>query len=108
MGQFIKDLTNLTFTGTSTVSNAIVNTDDCDGISVFWSSSTGTTFTVQVSLDPTSTSAFGALQSGGSDISITAGEVVVVSPTPFRQLRLLATGTSTGSLFTAAGTFHTF
>ena len=106
MGQHVKDFTELTWTGTSTVSNAITYVDDCDGLAVFWSSSTGTTMTLQASLDPTSTSAFGTIQSGGADVSITAGETVIVSPVPFRQFRLLATGTSTGSLFKVAGTFR--
>lgn len=105
MSQNVKDFPSLTFTGTSTVSNAIAGMDDCEGISIFWSSSTGTTMTVQVALDPTSTSAFGILQSGGADVTITAGETVVVSPCPFRQIRLLATAASTGSLFTVAGQF---
>ena len=106
MGQHVKDFPSLTWTGTSTVSNAITSVDDCDGLAVFWSSSTGTTMTLQASLDPTSTSAFGTIQSGGADVSITAGETVIVSPVPFRQFRLLATGTSTGSLFKVAGTFR--
>lgn len=105
MSQNVKDFPNLTFTGTSTVSNAIAGMDDCEGLSIFWSSSTGTTMTVQIALDPTSTSAFGILQSGGADVTITAGETVVVSPCPFRQMRLLATAASTGSLFTVAGQF---
>lgn len=105
MGRYTKDFTDLTWTGTSTVSNAIAGVDDCDGLSVYWSSSTGTTMTIQASIDPTSTSAFGNIQSAGADVTITAGETVVISPIPFLQLRLLATAASTGSLFRVLGTF---
>mgnify|MGYP001567411178 CR=1 FL=1 len=103
MGFHVKDLPDLTFTGTSTVSNAIGNLEDCEGLMVYWSSSTGTTMTFQVSPDATSTATFGILQSGGADVTITAAESVVVSPIPFRQLRLLATAASTGSLFRVSG-----
>lgn len=106
MGQYLKDFPNLTFTGTSTVSNAVGLTEDLDGIAIYYSSSTGTTFTVQVALNASATSGFGDLQSAGSDITITASEIITISPISFRQLRLLATGTSTGTLLTAVGTFH--
>lgn len=105
MGVYVKSLPDFTFTGSSTVSNAIGGFEDCEGLNVYWSSSTGTTMTLQVSPDATSTATFGILQSGGADVTITAAESVIISPIPFRQLRLLATATSTGSLFRNTGTF---
>lgn len=104
MGQYIKNLTAFTFTGTSTTSNAIGDFDDCRSVSISIITTTGTTFTVQVEPTPTGTD-FMDLQSGGADVTVTASEGLVIEPVPFRQMRLLATAASTGTDAQSRGIF---
>lgn len=71
-------------------SNVLSNLDDCWAIGLTAPATLSGTITVEV--EPTSTGiAFVTLQSGGLDVSIAASKAIVLSPFPFRQLRLVST-----------------
>ena len=93
------------FTFSASESNFVRYVESCEALSVFASSSSGV-FTVQVSpIDSTSTGTgdWQDLQSAGSDVTITAPNVLAVSPLPFRRMRLLSTFGSTGSTGVVTG-----
>ena len=105
MGIYTKRLPNMTFTGASTTSNAITLFDDCRGLGIYITSASGAiTHTVQVE-PSTGGSAWVDLQSGAADVTLTTSECLVIEPAPFRQLRLLGTGTSTGTTAQVVGQF---
>ena len=102
MGYYVKDLTPITFT-TST-SNVLVPAElgDLEGLTIFANASSGV-FTVQIA--PTSDGTFADLQSAGADVTITAPNALVISPVPFRALRLAATYTTSSAVsFPVQGT----
>lgn len=103
MGYYPKDIGLFTFSASE--SNYLQYVDDCEGITIFATTSSGV-FTVQVSnVDTTSTGAgtFVDLQSAGSDVTLTAVNAAVISPCPFRRIRLLSTFGSTGSTGAVTG-----
>lgn len=104
MGQHIKRFPSLSFTGTSTTSNAIVGFNDCRslGLAFIDSSAVGVSQTIQVEMT-TGGSDWVDLQSGLADVTMTASEGLVIEPLPFQQIRLLATGSSTGTSVTVSG-----
>lgn len=62
--------------------------DDAYALTIY-SPSTFTSTTINVSICPTDTgSNFTVLQSGGVDITLTGGRALVLSPAPFKQLRI--------------------
>ena len=94
-----------TFTFSASESNFLRYVDDCEGLTIFASTSSGV-FTVQVSdVDSTSTAggSFVDLQSAGADVTVTGVNAVVISPVPFRRVRLLSTFGSTGSTGAVTG-----
>lgn len=106
MGQYTKKLPDIVYSGSSTDSPGITGFDDCDGITVFKTLTSTATHTVQVSNTTESTATFYDLQSAGSDITLAnSRDAVVISPVPFRQLRLTTSHNSTG-VFPVIGTFH--
>lgn len=82
-------LPNMTATSGGTTTNAVGNLDDAWGLTVF-SPGTLTSTGVTVQVEPTSTGTnFVVLQSGGSDVQFIAGRATVISPVPFKQVRLV-------------------
>lgn len=78
---------------TSGVSNAVGLLDDAYGLTVYLTT-TFTSTSVRVEVEPTDTgTSFVILQSGGTDVILSSGTATVISPVPFRQLRL-ATNTN--------------
>ena len=74
-------------TGVST-SNAIADFDDAYGLTVY-SPATVTATGVNVEVCPSSSGTdFVALQSGGSDVVLPASRATVISPVPFKQMRI--------------------
>ena len=103
MGYHPKDIGIFTFAASE--SNFLRYVDDCEGLTIYASASSGV-FTVQVSnVDTTSTAtgSFVDLQSAGSDVTLTAINAAVISPCPFRRIRLLSTFGSTGSTGAVTG-----
>ena len=92
MALSIASLPSLVVT-TSGSSNAVGLIDDAYGITLYVTTTfTSTSVTVQVEPTDTGTN-FVILQSGGSNVVITSGTATVISPVPFRQIRL-ATNTN--------------
>lgn len=89
MPLIVTGLPNLLATSGGTTTNAVGNLDDAWGLTVY-SPGTLTSTGVAVQVEPTSTGTnFVALQSGGVDVTFPAGKATVISPVPFRQLRLV-------------------
>lgn len=102
MGDYVKDLPTITFSSGATNSPAVGGFDDCLGLLLFNSSNSTGTVTVQV--EPTDTgTAFKDLQSGGSDVTMTASEAASVSPVSFRQLRVRGTTVNANHSVTVTG-----
>ena len=91
MGYYTKDLSVFTFA--SSVSNILSGMDDCEGVTIYANTSSGV-FTVQIAESTGGT--FVDLQSAAVDVTVTAPNAVVISPVPFRQMRLASTYGSTG------------
>lgn len=82
-------LPTMTATSGGTTTNAVGNLDDAWGLTVGTPGTlTSTGVTVQIELTSTGTN-FITLQSGGADISMVAGRGTVISPVPFKQIRLV-------------------
>lgn len=96
MAQYTKQFPTLKITTSN--SNAIAGLEDLDGLAIFCTTSSGV-FTVQVAASTDGTD-FADLQSAGADVTITAPNVLTISPIAFRQLRLASTQGSTGSAST--------
>jgi len=78
--------------GTST-SGVIVAFDDAWGLTIY-SPATMTASQAFVEVEPTSTgTTFVTLQSGGVDVTLPAGKATVISPVPFKQMRVTSTAT---------------
>ena len=92
MASYETDLGAFTFATSNSNALAVSNVA---ALAIFCSSSSGV-FTVQVEQSSTGT-VFLDLQSAGSDVTITAPNVLVINPSPFRQVRLASTYGSTGS-----------
>jgi hypothetical protein len=73
-----------------TTSNAIGLFDDAWAISIYSPATTFTSTYVTIQVEPTSTGTdFVTLQSGGSDITLSSGKAMVLSPLPFMQMRIV-------------------
>lgn len=78
----------MTIPSGGSTSNAIGNFDDAWGLTIY-SPVTVTATAFGVEVEPTSTGTnFVALQSGGSDVTLPAARATVISPVPFRQMRI--------------------
>lgn len=79
----------MTVSSGGTVTNAIRQFDDAWAVSIYSPNSTFTSTSALVSVEPTDTGvSFVPLQSGGVDVTLTSGRAMVMSPVPFRQLRV--------------------
>jgi hypothetical protein len=77
-------------TAGGTTSNAIGIFDDAWAISIYSPATTFTSTYVTIQVEPTSTGTdFVTLQSGGSDVTLSSGAAMVISPLPFMQLRIV-------------------
>ena len=95
----VNSLPSLIFSTASTTSNAVGILDDAVSLGIFSPATLTGTITVQV--EPSSTgTAFVALQSGGTDVTLPASKATIISPVSFRQIRLI-----TGTTEAAARTF---
>lgn len=104
MGQHIKVFPNMTFTGASTTSNAITGFNDCRSLGFAFIDSSAVTVTHTIQVEPsTGGSDWVDLQSAGADVTFTSSEGLVVEPFPFQQVRLLGTGSSTGTTVQVRG-----
>jgi hypothetical protein len=73
-----------------TTSNAIGFFDDAWAISIYSPTTTFTSTYVTIQVEPTSTGTdFVTLQSGGSDVTLSSGKAMVLSPLPFMQMRIV-------------------
>lgn len=96
MPLIVRGLPSMTLTADST-SNAVGLIDDAWGLTIAAPASlTASQVTVKVELTTTGTS-FVTLQSGGTDVTLTAGTATVISPVPFRQIRISSTATETAT-----------
>lgn len=78
----------MTIPSGGSTSNAIVDFDDAWGLTIYSPGTvTATQFTVEVEPSSSGTS-FVTLQSGGSDVTIPASKATVISPVPFKQMRI--------------------
>jgi len=79
----------MTVSSGGTVTNAIRQFDDAWALSIYSPASTFTSTAVSISVEPTDTgTAFIVLQSGGVDVVLTSGRAMVMSPVPFKQMRV--------------------
>ena len=81
----------------ATASNPVGAIDDAWGLTVVSPPSlTASQVSVQVELTDTGTN-FVTLQSGGTDVVLVANKATVISPVPFRQIKIVSTTAETGS-----------
>ena len=95
-------LGNMVTTAGGTASNAIPLTDDGWAVSIFSTAASFTSTSVTVEVEWTSTGTnFVTLQSGGSNVLMNPATAMVISPTPFFQIRMAHSGAEA-----AERTFH--
>lgn len=105
MSDYVKDLPTITFSSGATNSPAVGGFYDCLALTLFNSSNSTGTVTIQT--EPTDTgTAFKDHQSAGSDITMTASEAATISPVTFRQLRLTGTTVNANHSVTVIGQFR--
>ena len=105
MSVHFADLGTLTIaSGATGASTAITKyLDDAKTVSVYAPSALTGTITVQISFDGTT---YGDLTSGGSDVTIAAGNVLVITDPGFLGLRVSSGGTEAAArTFTVSKTF---
>lgn len=79
----------MTTTSGGTTSNVIRQFDDAWALTIYCPT-TLTSTSVTIDVEPTDTgTSFATLQSGGSDVVMTAGKATVISPVPFMQMRVV-------------------
>lgn len=93
---FIADLASLTIVSGQTTGTAIGGLDDSEAFTIYAPASLTGNITMQVSPDrqvseggPAS-AAWSTLQSGGVDITLTAGKALTITDVAIRQLRLVS------------------
>lgn len=86
---FVKSLGNLVITGNATASNRLGGLRDARAIGIF-AGATAFTGSVKVQVAPVSGGVMRDLTSAGSDVTIAAGDCVVILDVVFEQLRLLS------------------
>ena len=92
-------------TSSSATSGAQGGLDDAYGISLISPAALTGTVTIQVEQTDTGTN-FVNLQSGGVDVTIAANKGIVITPFPFRQIRLISGSTEAATrTFTLAKVF---
>ena len=91
MSKYICDLPNLTIANAGTTSGAIGGFADARALMIYAPAALTGTVTVQVEPTDTGTS-WVDYGSGGSDVTIAAGNAVTIEPISFRQLRLSSSG----------------
>ena len=96
MALVVTALPSIVIVSGSSNGNAVASIDDAFAITIF--SPSALTNTITVDVEPSTTgSSFVTLQSGGSDVAIPAGKATLLSPSGFRQLRLVASGSEAAS-----------
>lgn len=89
MGKYVCDLPSLTISSGGTQSGAIGGFSDAVALVLY--APAALTGTVTIQIEPTDTgTAWVDLGSGGSDVTIGAGNSVTVEPVGFRQLRVVS------------------
>lgn len=89
MALTVTGLPSMLTTAGGTTSNAVGHLDDAWGLTIY-APATLTSTSVLVEVEPSSTGTnFVALQSGGADVTFVAGKATVISPVPFRQIRVV-------------------
>ena len=84
---------SLTIPSGGSTSNAIVDFDDAWGLTIY-SPVTVTASQCYVQVEPSSSgTTFVTLQSGGSDVFMEAAKALVISPVPFKQMRITSSAT---------------
>lgn len=99
---------NLTIASGSSNSNAIELMEDAYGLGIQAPATlTSTMILVQVAMAASSGATFATLQSGGTDVTITAGKALIITPIPYKQLRIQGSSAegadrsfTTGKVFT--------
>jgi hypothetical protein len=86
---FIKPLANLIITGSATASNRIGSLKDARAIGIF-AGATAFTGTIKIQVAPVSGGAMRDLTSAGADVTLQAGDCLVITDIVFEQLRLLS------------------
>ena len=86
----------------SQASNAVGLLDDAWGLTIYAPAAITSTSGVAVQIEPTETGTnFLTLQSGGADVYVVQGRATVISPVPFKQIRMLSSVTeATDRIFT--------
>lgn len=97
MALIVTGLPSMVTTAASTTSNAVGTIDDAWGITIY-SPATLSSTSNAVQVEPTSTGTnFVALQSGGVDVVFEASKATVISPVPFRQIRIVGNAAEAGT-----------
>lgn len=97
MPQHVADLPTLVVVNGSSYSQAIGIFDDATALTIF-TPATLTSTGLFVEVEPTTTGTnFVTLQSGGTDICLSAGKATIINKVGWRQLRLAAPATEGGA-----------
>jgi hypothetical protein len=96
MPLIVRDLPGMVLNA-DTTSNAVGTLDDAWGLTLISPSALNSSqVSVQVELTDTGTG-FVVLQSGGVDVTMIANRAMVISPVPFRQIRISSTTAETAT-----------
>ena len=114
MSTYLKDMGTLTIVDGATLSNILTGFEDCDAAYIFSNSqSTAFTGTVTVRVSgvagaaTTTTNAWADLTSGGSDVTIAAGNSVPITDTAFYSLMVASSGSEVADIsFRVVGRFR--
>lgn len=85
-------MTNLVITGSATASNKVANFRDARALAIF-AGATAFTGTIKVQVAPVSGGTMRDLTSAGVDVTIAAGDCLVITDIVFEQVRLLSGST---------------
>lgn len=86
---FMADLPSITVSSGGSNSNAISLVEDAYGLGIAAPATlTASQVTVQVAMSSGAAATFVTLQSGGSDVVLAAGKALIITPLPYRQLRV--------------------
>lgn len=92
----LRGMPSMTVSAAGTTSGVIRQFDDSWALTIYCPT-TLTSTSVLIEVEPTDTGTnFATLQSGGSDVVMTAGKATVISPVPFMQMRVVC-GSAEGS-----------
>lgn len=82
---------SMTIPSGASTSNALTDLGDALGMTIY-APVTITATQVRIQVEPSSDGTnFVTLQSGGTDVLLTAATATVISPIPFKQMRLIST-----------------